>query len=86
MASAVSSAKEQVKCIFATFLLFLLSRVFTVAIFHIIFYFMFQIILTQTHENEPKLKLKMSQKWLKDVYCEQPPLIFIFKSFSDFIL
>ena len=56
------------KCIFTPFFLNLLSKGFTVTIFHIIFDSLLFII----HENEPKMGLKMSQKWLKNGYREQP--------------
>ena len=39
-----STAEDRVECIFASFLWFLLSRVFTVAIFDIIFDLIFDII------------------------------------------
>jgi hypothetical protein len=46
--------------------------VFTVANFYIIFNSIFWIILTKIVENELKMKSKMSQKWPKNGYREQP--------------
>ena len=39
-------------------------------LFHFLFHFL--IIFLPNSENDPKMRLKMSQKWPKNGYCEQP--------------
>jgi hypothetical protein len=70
--SLVLAAESHVKCILFSFLWILRFRVFTVANFYIIFNSIFRIILTKIVENELKMKSKMSQKWPKNGYREQP--------------
>ena len=36
------------------------------------FLFHFLIIFLPNNENDPKMRLKMSQKWPENGYCEQP--------------
>ena len=71
MPSTASTAEVHVKCILASFLLFLLSRVFTVAIFEsflISFLTSFLFVYNQNDgkwtENGLENELKMARKWL----------------------
>ena len=60
------------KCIFASFFQVFLSGAFTVNIFHMPFLVPFCLFLCQIHKNDSKMRLKMTRKWPKNGYCEQP--------------
>ena len=70
------AAESHVKYILFSFSLLLCFRVFMVTHFHLIFYFIFHFIFclftAKLIENELKMGLKMSWKWLKNGYHGQP--------------
>ena len=46
--------------------------------FHFLFHFL--IIFLPNNENDPKMKLKMGWKWVKNGYCEQPYWVYVMKN------